>query len=214
MELRRAIGRRALLPGEQVRQDDWSHRLGVSGVPLREALKILTMQHIVTHDPRRGYFVAKLDSDQVAQLYRLRILVETEILSTIRWPDDDEFKILESLMQQCVDQIAEGNIEDGIEVERAFTFRLWALSPLELFVREAERLWHLADPYRHASLATRRALDPTVEGFRLGRSKIVEAIRDHDRESLIDGIVQQRQYVIELIQQFYGADTETTPATS
>jgi DNA-binding GntR family transcriptional regulator len=205
MELRRAIGRRALLPGEQIRQGDWSQRLGVSGVPLREALKILTTQHIVTHDPRRGYFVTKLDNRQVAQLYRLRILVETEVLETIRWPDADELELLSSFNQLCIDRTLEGNTEEGIEADRAFVFNLWGLSPLDLFVREAERLWHLAEPYRNAGLATRRAIDPTVSGLRHSRAIIFEALRGQDRESLIAAIVQERSGVIETITQFYSS---------
>src|SRR5690606_32639587 len=59
-ELRRFIASGSLRPGQQIRQDTLSAELGVSRVPLREALKILEGEGQVTYEAHRGYFVTEL----------------------------------------------------------------------------------------------------------------------------------------------------------
>src|SRR5262249_58597129 len=85
-ELRRAIMRGDLLAGEQIRQIDWARRLGVSQVPIREALKTLAAEGILTHGHNRGYFVARFGSSEVAEIYLMRRVLERELLQTIEWP--------------------------------------------------------------------------------------------------------------------------------
>src|ERR1019366_4821926 len=76
-ELRRAILEGELQAGERIHQEDWAERFGMSRAPLREGLKLLIDQALIRHDPNRGYFVALLPTPEVAQLYWLRIRVES-----------------------------------------------------------------------------------------------------------------------------------------
>lgn len=72
-ELRRAIVSGQLRPGAAIRQDTLAESLGVSRVPLREALKILEGEGQVTYRPHRGYFVADLSYDDLREVYRIRL---------------------------------------------------------------------------------------------------------------------------------------------
>ena len=54
-ELRRAISTGELAPGQQLVQESLAERLGVSRVPLREALQVLEGEGQVLHEPHRGY---------------------------------------------------------------------------------------------------------------------------------------------------------------
>src|SRR5690606_16577280 len=78
-ELRKAILNGTFLPGQMLRQDDVAARLGVSRSPLREALPRLEADGIVVLHPRRGYAVAELDPDEIAEVFDLRILLEVEL---------------------------------------------------------------------------------------------------------------------------------------
>lgn len=82
-EIRKLINRGQLPPGLQLRQSDLADRFGISRVPVREALKLLAAESIIEHDPNRGFFVAPLSTDEARQLYRLRHLLEAELLSTV-----------------------------------------------------------------------------------------------------------------------------------
>jgi DNA-binding GntR family transcriptional regulator len=77
--LRQAILNGAFSPGQMLRQDDVATRLGVSRSPLREALPRLEAEGIVVLHPRRGYAVASLDPNEIAEVFDLRALLEAEL---------------------------------------------------------------------------------------------------------------------------------------
>ena len=86
--LRRAIARGALRPGERIGQDAAAAQIGVSPIPVREALRILESEGLVTYVPRRGYFVTELNLADVEEIYHLRGLLETCLLYTSPSPRD------------------------------------------------------------------------------------------------------------------------------
>ena len=53
---------------------------GVSLIPVREALRALAGEGLVTYRPRRGYAVTELDLAELEEIYRLRRLLETDAL--------------------------------------------------------------------------------------------------------------------------------------
>ena len=52
----------------------------MSLIPLREALRALAGEGLVTYRPRRGYVVTELDLAELEEVYRLRRLLETDAL--------------------------------------------------------------------------------------------------------------------------------------
>src|SRR5680860_614385 len=81
VELRRFIATGRLRPGQQIVQDALSIELGVSRVPLREALKILEGEGQVTYVAHRGYFVTELSLSDLIEVYRIREILEAEAVS-------------------------------------------------------------------------------------------------------------------------------------
>jgi len=65
-----------LRPGDRVRELDIARRFRVSRTPVREAVRRLEAEGILTSAPRRGLIVTKLDPYQVAELYALREILE------------------------------------------------------------------------------------------------------------------------------------------
>jgi DNA-binding GntR family transcriptional regulator len=62
------------------REAQLSSSLGVSRNTLREALRGLVAQGLVTHMPHRGAIVTKVTEDDVADLFRMRWLIESAAL--------------------------------------------------------------------------------------------------------------------------------------
>ena len=73
--LRRLIFEGRLKPGERVPQDEVAEALGVSRIPVREALIALEREGWVTVELNRGAFVNALDADAVRDSYELFGLV-------------------------------------------------------------------------------------------------------------------------------------------
>jgi DNA-binding GntR family transcriptional regulator len=65
-----------LRPNTPVRQDTLAAELGVSKIPLREALSRLEHDGLVTLNPRRGYEVSPLDPKAVEDIFDLRLRIE------------------------------------------------------------------------------------------------------------------------------------------
>ena len=65
-----------LRPGERLVEDKLSAELGVSRVPVREALLALSAQGLVRIEPRRGATVAEVTPMIVAELVEVRALLE------------------------------------------------------------------------------------------------------------------------------------------
>jgi DNA-binding GntR family transcriptional regulator len=71
-----AIESGQLMPGARLRESELAERFAVSRTPVREALKRLETQGLVTHEPHHGVIVATLDYSQIAELYHMREVLE------------------------------------------------------------------------------------------------------------------------------------------
>jgi DNA-binding GntR family transcriptional regulator len=78
--LREAIVGGSLQAGTPLRQDELAARFGFSRMPIRDALRQLETEGIVSIHPTRGAFVAKMDATEISEVYAIRILLETEAL--------------------------------------------------------------------------------------------------------------------------------------
>ena len=65
--------------GAPLRQDALAAELGVSRIPVREALRQLEVEGLVTFSPHVGAIVSKLSLDDISELFELRALLETEL---------------------------------------------------------------------------------------------------------------------------------------
>lgn len=87
--LRRSLIHCEFEPGQRLRVEELQRRYGFSSSPLREALNRLVQQGLVRALEHRGFRVAPLTVDGIADLTRVRLLVETETLrDSIRHGDD------------------------------------------------------------------------------------------------------------------------------
>src|SRR5262245_65995160 len=63
--------------GQPIRQEHLAAEMGVSRIPLREALKQLAAEGFVTLDSHKGAVVAELSVDEVEELLHLRLRLHT-----------------------------------------------------------------------------------------------------------------------------------------
>jgi len=75
-----AIATRLLTPGERIVETALADKLGVSRVPIREALKVLHAQGILSGGGHRGYRVASFSPDTIAKVMEVRLMLESFLL--------------------------------------------------------------------------------------------------------------------------------------
>ncbi len=76
--LRQQIFARELEPGSWIDEMKLAAEYGISRTPLREALKVLAVEGLVTMRLRRGAYVTEMSRDDVAQVYHLLALLESD----------------------------------------------------------------------------------------------------------------------------------------
>jgi len=81
--LRAQIFARELEPGTWIDEQKLALEYGISRTPLREALKVLAVEGLVTMKVRRGAYVTEMSRDDVAQVYHLLALLESDAASAV-----------------------------------------------------------------------------------------------------------------------------------
>ena len=76
--LREQIFNRELEPGSWIDEQKLTAELGISRTPLREALKVLAVEGLVTMKVRRGAYVTEMSTQDVQQVYHLLALLESD----------------------------------------------------------------------------------------------------------------------------------------
>src|SRR5689334_15832455 len=74
--LRTAILTGVLKDGEPLRQDELAAALGVSRMPVREALRRLEAEGFVDFQPHKGAVVAELSAEEAEEIYEIRLTLE------------------------------------------------------------------------------------------------------------------------------------------
>lgn len=77
-KLREVILKGEFEPGERLVQEEWAEKLGVSRMPIREALQQLEVEGLVKIEPRRGAIVTPISIEDIEEIYYLRAMLEVE----------------------------------------------------------------------------------------------------------------------------------------
>ena len=74
-----------ILPGDRIVEVDLARKLGVSRVPVREALRLLESQGVVVSEPYKGIKLRPVTNERVSDLIEARIALEASAVArTIR----------------------------------------------------------------------------------------------------------------------------------
>src|SRR3954471_6730482 len=81
--LRQRIFRRELEPGSWIDELKLAEEYGISRKPLREALKVLAAEGLVTMKVRRGAYVTEVSEQDLADVYHLLALLESDAAGVV-----------------------------------------------------------------------------------------------------------------------------------
>ena len=182
-QIRGMIIDRVLLPGEKILQVELAERIGVSRSPLREALRTLESEGVVAYEINRGYVVARLGDDDLAQIYRMRELLEDELLRTVQRPSAEVLAGLKDLNEKMVVAIDERDVAEVLRYNREFHFAIFDLSPLNQIRKEVGRLWQMSDIY---SAAWWRRQPEAKKRIGAEHRAIISALRKFDLDKLVE----------------------------
>lgn len=105
-KLREQIIRGDIPEGAQLRQDAIANQYQVSRIPVREALRQLDAEGLITIVPNRGAVVPALSPEDVEELFTIRALLEPEVLKTsIPELTEEDFGNAASILRNYVNEL-------------------------------------------------------------------------------------------------------------
>ncbi|MGW1679503.1 GntR family transcriptional regulator [Saccharopolyspora sp. NPDC002376] len=141
-ELQARIADGRLLPGDRIFEQDLAVELGISRVPVREAIRMLQSEGFVDVPPgRRGVFVRGLDRQQAKELFEVREALEVyaaRLAADRAEPGDVE--VLAELAQRSRAALESGDIDQMSNANEAFHEKLVDLSGNDLLASMLEPL--------------------------------------------------------------------------
>jgi DNA-binding GntR family transcriptional regulator len=163
--LREQIFARELEPGSWIDEQKLTQDYGISRTPLREALKVLAVEGLVTMKVRRGAYVTEMSVQDVTQVYHLLGLLEADAAAELASSASPQaLADLEGVHQALVASVGQRDV--FFRTNEQFHLRLLALSGnrwREQVVLDLRKMMKLN---RHHSL------------FRQGR--IAESLAEHE----------------------------------
>ena len=99
--LREKIFNHQLAAGAWIDELKIAAEYGISRTPLREALKVLATEGLVTMKVRRGAYVTEVNDQDLSDVFHLMALLEADAARTVaQTATDQQLKVLETLHQQ------------------------------------------------------------------------------------------------------------------
>jgi DNA-binding GntR family transcriptional regulator len=123
-ELRTAILTGALPPSHRLKPEELAGKLGVSRMPVRQALSILEREGLVKTDRWRGTVVTALDSELILNIYDLRGILERAVAAGVAQKSFDSSQVrgIISVGRQAA---ASGDIPRSLELDLDFHTALY-----------------------------------------------------------------------------------------
>ena len=121
--LRQRIFARELAPGSWIDEMRLADEYGISRTPLREALKVLATEGLVTMKMRRGAYVTEVNDKDQRDVYHLLSLLESDAAGVVAaQASDAELADLNSIHQELV--AAVGSTDKFFVINERFHMRL------------------------------------------------------------------------------------------
>ncbi|HLF77110.1 MAG TPA: GntR family transcriptional regulator [Dehalococcoidia bacterium] len=144
--LKAAIISGQLPPGEWIRNGDWAERLGVSPIPVREALRLLEAQGLVEIGAHKGARVTAQTEAHITETYLMRMALESLAarLAMQRISDAQFSRLLrkvEDLTEDLEKCVAAGDSAGSRQVNFEIHMAIYAASEMPRLLAMIESLW-------------------------------------------------------------------------
>jgi DNA-binding GntR family transcriptional regulator len=140
--------------GEPLRQDAIAEELGVSRIPVREALRQLESEGLVTFNPHKGAVVSTLSLQEISELFELRAEIESDLLRRavpLMTPKDDA--LARDILDSYEESLQSGEISLWGKFNWQFHSALYAPCNRQFTLGMVSKLHQHSDRYLRMQLA-------------------------------------------------------------
>ena len=181
-QLRAAILDGHFKPGEWLRQERVAQELGVSQMPVREALKELAAEGLIEHVPYRGVRVVTLSVEDIEDLYEQRAFLESRAAEKAAESiSEGELAELKAMLAE-MESLPPEQITQYRKVNRNFHEMIFHISRREYLIRTLTQMWEAYPTMLIGNFAetARQPLPQRDEQDQMEHRAIVAALEAHD----------------------------------
>ncbi|HXD39638.1 MAG TPA: GntR family transcriptional regulator [Ramlibacter sp.] len=178
--LRQRIFKRELEPGSWIDEMKLAEEYGISRTPLREALKVLAAEGLVTMKVRRGAYVTEVSETDLADVYHLLSLLESDAAGVVaQRATDAQLKELQTLHKEL--EAAAGNRDKFFAVNERFHMRLLQIAGNRWRDQMVADLRKVMKLNRHQSLLKSGRIEDSLREHRA----VMEALARRDARATV-----------------------------
>lgn len=181
-ELRRVILAGGAPPGTPIPVGEVADLFGVSAIPVRESLKTLIGENLVTHRPNAGYRVAQLTRQELVEIYLVRGVLESAALRAaveVAGPEDVERATEAHLALERV--LQDWDPRAYHRESRRFHFALITPCRMHRLLNMFESAWNVTEPFQ----PMRYLPGPERHRLHADHQEMLDAFTARDAEALL-----------------------------
>lgn len=146
--------------GATIRQEVLAEEYDVSRMPIREALKRLDAEGLVTFTNNRGATVTKHSLREIGEIFDLRALIEVDMFRrAIPLMTEKDFVYCDTILKKMEESYGEDDVAKWGELNFSFHSALYAAADRELTLEVLSRLGLQADRYVRMNLSVMQQRD-------------------------------------------------------
>jgi DNA-binding GntR family transcriptional regulator len=177
--LRQSLDQGRWASGEALRQEEIAAELGVSRVPVREALFQLQAEGLLRMVPNKGMYVRTVSANELRELFRLRTLIESDVLAdAVPLHTAATLNRVETI-QAALDKA--GAVADWIAGDREFHDALYAPAQRVESMEVVRRLRFQVDRYYYARMKP----STRAQGWHEEHHALIRAVRRRDAKAAV-----------------------------
>ena len=149
-ELKRQIMVGEILPGTRMMEVELADEMGVSRTPVREAIRKMEKEGLVTIEPRRGAYASDISVQEMVDVLEVRQDLEGMAAAlAAKKINDDQKPELRALTDRYRKAIDSGNVAQIIELDEEFHEMIVGISGNKTLIQMVSKLQELALRFRY-----------------------------------------------------------------
>ena len=147
-ELKDAIVKARIKPGEKLVTEELARQMGTSRIPVREAIGRLAAGNFVTVMPKRGIVVNALSEKNLEEILQIRLMLELPAASLAAGRCSPEaLRLLVDLNERYRDAQKRNEAEELITINASFHFTIYGEAGMPILYGMIRDLWNQVSPY-------------------------------------------------------------------
>lgn len=198
--LRESIVHGTLAPGTRLLEVEAARQLGVSRGPLREALRILESEGLISSEPGHGSHVVQISERDIREIYSLRRILEEEAFRlAAQGATDAQLQQLDDILEAMFEAAGRGDHDTVLDLDLEFHKQVWRMSGhsrLEAYLNEVA-----AQARMYIAVQT-SLYDDLAAGISDHR-EMLGALRERDPERAIRALLGHLQEATEVLLNYF-----------